>query len=241
MPGPISSGIDQLSYSVSWSLELIKRSTRNPDPQEFARQIESHNECYARFFRFFFETVYLDKYATMGDHDLMTAELLIDTCYYYFFNVWPAYRGRDPYLLQPPYYPPAAKYGKPFLGFPHRRLVAIARRKLKLGIYGNHNAGRRPKIIGFTLGLGTVLTFLKGLRYWLQAEAANAWTYIIRPRPRRDQMPTPMTDPARQEARSSMRAPASGDNPGLESVTVDGKAAQRAHEAGVKSKEGISP
>jgi flavin-dependent dehydrogenase len=227
-----SPGIDQLGYSVSWSLELIKRSLKNPDPADFAQEIEEHNRCYAQFFRYFFETVYLDKYATMGDFNLMTAELLLDTCFYYFWNVWPAYRGKDPLLLQPPYYPPKSKYFRPILGFPHQRLVALARRKLKLGIYGNNNAGRRPQVLGFTLGLGTVLTCLKGIRYWLQAEAANLLSYVFRPRPRRSEMPGPMTDPARSDTPVPASVP---PPPDLDMITIDGKAAQQEAMAAAKS------
>ena len=34
---------------------------------------------------------------------------------------------------------------------PEERLVAIAKRKMALGIYGNHNAGRRPGFVGFSV------------------------------------------------------------------------------------------
>lgn len=236
-----SPGIDQVSYSVSWSLELIKRSQKNPDPAEFAQEIQMHSKCYTQFFRLFFESVYLDKYAIMGDFDLMTADMLIDTCYYYFFNVWPAYRGKDPCLLQPPYYPPNAKYGKPILSFPHRRLVSLARRKLRLGVYGNHNAGRRPKIIGFTLGSGSIATFLKGVGFWLRAELANLAWYLVPPRPRRSEMPGPMNDLFRQDALPGGAGIPAAAEPGLEAVTIDGQAAQRACDAQTAPKELASP
>ncbi|HXX94970.1 MAG TPA: NAD(P)/FAD-dependent oxidoreductase, partial [Planctomycetota bacterium] len=147
-----SPGIDQLSFSVSWTLELIKRSRMNPDPAEFAQLLESHNEGYTRYLKYFFEAIYRDKYHLMGDFDLMTASMLIDTSLYYFFNVIPTYRWSARFLLVPPFYHPGAKRALPFIGLHRRRLVSIARRKMKLGIYGDRNAGRRPKLLGFTLG-----------------------------------------------------------------------------------------
>jgi flavin-dependent dehydrogenase len=207
-----SPGIDQVAYSVSWTLELIERRRKAPSPEEFRREIDRHNESYARFFRFFFEAIYRDKYALMGDFDLMTASLLIDTCLYYYFNVMPAYRGGDPHLLNPPFYKNGAQLFKPLLGFHRRRLVAIAERKRRLGIYGNHNAGRRPKLIGFSLGWGTSLMFLKGLGFWLKAEVENAWATIARPRPLREGMPGPWGMPAPRASTPSL-SPAAPEPP----------------------------
>ena len=70
---------------------------------------------------------------------------------------------------------------------------------MKLGIYGNRNDGRRPKLLGFTLGWTTIGMFLKGLWFWARAEAANAWTYIARPRPMKASMPGPLSSPERPE------------------------------------------
>ncbi len=194
-----SPGIDQLSFSVSWTLELIRRSRMNPDPAEFASLLESHNEGYTRYLQYFFEAIYRDKYAVMGDFDLMTASMLIDTSLYYFFNVIPTYRWSHRFLLVPPFYHRGAKRALPFIGLHRRRLVSIARRKMKLGIYGDRNDGRRPRLLGFTLGWTTVRMFLKGLWFWARAEAMNAWTYIARPRPMKASMPGPISVPCEPE------------------------------------------
>ena len=119
--------------------------------------------------------------------------MLLDTALYYFFNVIPTYTWSHRFMLNPPFYAKGAKRTLPFIGIHRRRLVAIAERKRRLGIYGNHNAGRRPKLLGFTLGATTLMLFLKGLYFWARAEAMNAWTYVARPRPMKAAMPGPLS------------------------------------------------
>jgi hypothetical protein len=197
-----SPGIDALSFSVSWAVELLRRSRANPDPEEFSELLESHNDGYTRYLRYFFEAIYRDKYHLMGDFDLMTASMLLDTGLYYFFNVIPTYRWSHRFLLVPPFYHQGAKRALPFIGLHRSRLVSIAKRKMKLGIYGNRNHGRRPKLLGFTLGWTTIGMFLKGVWYWARAEAANAWTYVARPRPMKASMPGPISIPDRVDGPS---------------------------------------
>ena len=195
-----SPGIDQLAFSVSLTLELLEKRLMNSDPAEFEEMLARHNEGYERYFRYFFEAIYRDKYYLMGDFDTMTASLLIDTGLYYFFNVIPTYRWSHKFMLIPPFYARGARHWFPFIGLHRKRLVSIARRKMKLGIYGNHNAGRRPKLLGFTLGWTTLGMFLKGMFYWARAEAMNAWSYVARPRPMKASMPGPLSLPEMSEA-----------------------------------------
>lgn len=201
-----SPGLDQLSFSVSWTLELIRRRLDGVEPETFARQIAEHNEAYTRYLRFFFESIYRDKYILMGDFDTMTASFLIDTSLYYFFTVWPLYKRGARGLLNPPFYDPYARFAFPLVRFYQRRLIAIARRKARLGIYGRRNTGHRPKLVGFSLGIGAVLMFLKGLRFWLRAELENAWTLVSRPRPRPELMPGPRPAPRSSPPRAQAAA-----------------------------------
>ncbi len=191
-----SPGLDQMSFSVSWTLELVGKSRMDPKPAEFAELLRAHNESYTRYLRSFFESIFRDKYYLMGDYDAMTASFLIDTALYYFFTVWPTYKWKGSRgLLNPPFYPPVSRFVVPLVRFYQRRLISIARRKMKLGIYGNRNAGRRPRLVGFSLGAAVWLMLLKGLRFWLRAEAANAWTYVARPRPMKASLPGPFAAP----------------------------------------------
>jgi hypothetical protein len=67
--------------------------------------------------------------------------------------------------------------------FYNRRLTAIAKRKMALGVYGNHNKGRRPKFVGFSIRSAMWVMLFHGLLRWGKAELANAWAYVKRPKP----------------------------------------------------------
>ena len=97
--------------------------------------------------------------------------------------------------------------------FYNRRLVKIAQRKMALGIYGNHNAGRRPKLVGFSVRTASWVMLFHGLARWAKAELANAWTYVVKPRP--IARPAPAASAAAQEPRSAAagRPPAPASDP----------------------------
>ena len=54
---------------------------------------------------------------------------------------------------------------------------------MALGIYGNHNAGKRPKFVGFSVRSSMWVMLFHGLLRWAKLELANAWTYVAKPRP----------------------------------------------------------
>ena len=87
----------------------------------------------------------------MGDYDTMTTPFLMDTALYYLAAVIPVYRWSSERLGIPPYYQDGSEIAFYPMRFYNRRLVAIAKRKKALGIYGNHNAGRRPGFVGFSV------------------------------------------------------------------------------------------
>jgi flavin-dependent dehydrogenase len=177
-----SPGIDQIAFSVSWTLELIGKSRNKPDPAEFAEEIRIHNERYGQYLRGLFETIYRDKYVLMGDYDCMVTSFLLDTALYYLFVVLPIFRKSGRNFLNPPFYTPHAGVVIKLISLYRKRLVAIARRKMKLGIYGDRNEGRRPRFPGFSLKWGTWSMLLSGVLRYLRAEAENGWTIIARPR-----------------------------------------------------------
>ena len=59
---------------------------------------------------------------------------------------------------------------------------------MALGIYGNHNAGRRPGFVGFSVRSSLFVMIGHGLLRWGKAELANAWSYIVKPRPISDKV-----------------------------------------------------
>jgi hypothetical protein len=147
------------------------------------KEYAEHNRRYDRYFKFFYESIYRDKYYVMGDYDTMTIAFLLDTALYYFAAITPIYRWSHERLGVPPFFEDGAEIGYYPIRFYNRRLVKIAQRKMKLGIYGNHNAGRRPKFVGFSVRSARWVMLFHGLLRWAKAELAHAWTYVVRPRP----------------------------------------------------------
>jgi hypothetical protein len=178
-----SPGLDQMSFSVYTRTQLIEKALSGAPAAEMEKAYAEHNRCYDRFFKYFYESIYLDKYYVMGDYDCMTIAFLLDTALYYFAAIIPIYRWDHTRLGVPPFYQDGAEMGFYPIRFYNRRLTAIARRKMALGIYGNHNAGRRPVFVGFSVRIAAAIMLAHGLVRWLKAELANAWTYVVRPRP----------------------------------------------------------
>lgn len=189
-----SPGLDQMAFSVSWTLEALKMR-RTMEPAKFVEAVELHAKRYDRFFRYFFEAIYQDKYYLMGDYDTMTASFLMDTALYYAVAVLPLYRWTADRILVPPYYQDGAEVGLVPMRFYQRRLIAIAKRKKELGIYGRHNAGRRPGFVGFSVRSAAYVMLAHGVLRWWKAELANLWTYVVKPTPMRAAMPIPAAPP----------------------------------------------
>jgi hypothetical protein len=196
-----SPGLDQMAFSVHTRVELMRRALGGESPEEMTRAYEEHNRNYARYFHYFYESIYRDKYYVMGDYDTMTAAFLLDTALYYAAAVMPIYRWSADRLGLPPFYQDGAEVGFYPIRFYNRRLTTIAKRKMALGIYGNHNAGRRPKFVGFSVRSAMLVMLAHGLLRWWKAEIANAWTYVVKPR--RVEQRTPAASHARQSADSS--------------------------------------
>ena len=177
-----SPGLDQMSFSVHSRVELIKRALGGESSMDMTKAYEDHNRKYDRYFHYFYESIFRDKYYVMGDYDTMTVAFLLDTALYYVAAVIPIYRWSADRLGVPPFYQDGAEMGYYPIRFYNRRLVAIAQRKMKLGIYGNHNAGRRPGLVGFSTRISAFVMLGHGLVRWWKAELANAWTYVRKPR-----------------------------------------------------------
>ncbi|HSB35860.1 MAG TPA: NAD(P)/FAD-dependent oxidoreductase [Thermoanaerobaculia bacterium] len=183
-----SPGLDQMAFSVSWTLELITRRGMTA-PDAFAKELEDHNRRYARYLNFFFGSIYQEKYWLMGDYDTMTTSFLMDTALYYLAAVIPLYRWSADRVLVPPFYQDFSEVAFYPMRFYQRRLISIAKRKLALGIYGNHNAGRRPGLVGFSLRSSVWVMLGHGLVRWAKAEILNALWYVVRPKPMAERMP----------------------------------------------------
>jgi len=180
-----SPGLDQIAFSVYTRVELVVRALSGAPAEEMDKAYAEHNRCYKRYFEYFYDSIYRDKYFVMGDYDLMTAAFLLDTGLYYAAAIMPVYRWEHARLGFPPFFQDGAEVGYYPIRFYNRRLTAIAKRKVALGIYGNHNHGRRPGFVGYSVRSSLFVMIAHGLLRWWKAELANAWTYVARPRPLR--------------------------------------------------------
>jgi flavin-dependent dehydrogenase len=205
-----SPGLDQMAFSVSWTLELL-RLRKMKTAGEFAKELETHNVRYGRFFRYFFGALFQDKYWILGDYDTMTTAFLMDTSLYYLAAVIPVYRWSAQRILVPPFYQDFSEVAFYPMRFYQRRLISIAKRKLALGVYGNHNAGRRPGLVGFSLRSSAWVMLGHGLVRWAKAEFFNALSHLVKPKPMAARMPIqdramPVDAPASDTAGSAARA-----------------------------------
>src|SRR5215471_2561782 len=178
-----SPGLDQMAFSVHTRVDLMARALSGAPSEEMEKAYAEHNRCYGRFFRYFYESIFRDKYYVMGDYDTMTTAFLLDTGLYYAAAIMPVYRWKHDRLGMPPYFQDGAELGYYPIRFYNQRLVSIARRKQALGIYGNHNAGRRPVFGGYSVRSSFLVMIAHGLLRWWKAELANAWTYVVKPKP----------------------------------------------------------
>ncbi len=119
----------------------------------------------------------------------MTTSFLMDTALYYLAAVIPLYRWSAERILVPPFYQDFSEVAFYPMRFYQRRLISIAKRKLLLGIYGNHNAGRRPGLVGFSLRASAWIMLGHGLVRWAKAEILNALSYVVKPKPMAARMP----------------------------------------------------
>jgi flavin-dependent dehydrogenase len=198
-----SPGLDQMSFSVWTRTRLILEDFAGAAAEKMAEAYKLHNRRYDRFFKYFYESIFRDKYYVMGDYDTMTIAFLLDTALYYFAAVMPIYRWSHERLGIPPFFEDGAEVGFYPIRFYNRRLVKIAQRKKALGIYGNHNAGRRPKFVGFSIRAAMWVMLFHGLIRWGKLELANAWTYVVKPKPigKPAAEPAVAPEPQRVEAR----------------------------------------
>ena len=161
-----SPGLDHVGFSVEATVEIIKKQTAG---EAVDKMITEHNETFVRSYHRFFKAVYKDKYYYMGEHDLLSASMLMDTAFYYTFVVTPAYRFFKRFHWMPVLGPKEAKYVYGLMCIYNRRLGAIARARRAAGAEGRRNYGRRTKAF-FNLGFAPTHMALRGIRIWLGAE-----------------------------------------------------------------------
>lgn len=174
-----SPGLDHASFTVEATVEIVREQTMGKD---VAPRIAEHNETFLRSYWRFFRAVYKDKYYYMGEADLLSAAMLIDTAQYYIFVVVPAYRLLKKFHWMPVLGPKPAFISYQLMLLYNRRFKAIAETRRAAGVAGLYNDRRRIKAY-FNLGLAPMQMVLRGLKLWWRAEAGATALRLRRKKP----------------------------------------------------------
>jgi flavin-dependent dehydrogenase len=161
-----SPGLDHAAFTVESTVAIIGAETAGED---VGPRIAEHNAAFARSYRRFFRAVYRDKYFYMGEHDLLSASVLLDTAQYYIFVVIPAYRVYGRFHWEPVLGPKPAFISYHLMQLYNRRFKAIALARRAAGEAGRRNAGRRVSAY-FNLGFWPLRMAARGVKLWLWAE-----------------------------------------------------------------------
>jgi len=163
-----SPGLDFCSYTAHHAHTVIASRLEGKESC-----LESANRRFAYCFRAWFEAIYRDKYYYMGDGELMRASFLLDIGSYHLGPVREVF-GCSSRFSEFPFHGRPGRIVASLLAFFNRRLVFIARKKRRAGTWGDRNADWRFLIGGFLPDASSLRLFLKGVGYWLVAEA-RAW------------------------------------------------------------------
>lgn len=165
-----SPGLDLCAYTTSLVSDLVARSLggeSTADPQDY------YNRQFACTYRYWFETLYKDKYYYVGEADLMSAALLLDVGSYFIGLVRPVYANPEKSFLELPFEGIAGRIFGGLMKFYARRLSALGRNRMAHGTIGAHNAGWRELYDGFVPDIRLHKLLRKGLLRWWKAELLN--------------------------------------------------------------------
>jgi flavin-dependent dehydrogenase len=181
-----SPGLDHASFSVEATVKIITNQ------ENIDARIAEHNETFIRSYWRFFRAVYKDKYYYMGEGDLLSAAMLVDTAQYYIFVVLPAYKFLKRFDWMPVLGPKPAFISYHLMQFYNRRFKAIAEKRRAAGRAGALNDGRRITAY-FNLGFAPLRMVFRGLKLWMKAELG---ALLLRSQPASHASPSPAHPPA---------------------------------------------
>ncbi|HEU0207551.1 MAG TPA: NAD(P)/FAD-dependent oxidoreductase [Candidatus Udaeobacter sp.] len=182
-----SPGLDFCSYTSYYVADLLARSLRGDD---IAERLCYYNQQYPVTYRYWFESLFKDKYYYMGDSDLMSASLLLDVSSYYIGLVQAVYRDPEREFLNLPFSGTGGKAGRNVMSFYNRRLSTLANRRWTTGYYGRRNAGWRELYDGFAPDKRIGKQILRGLLRWWKCEAINLMLMLRPPARPTQQQPS---------------------------------------------------
>jgi len=164
-----SPGLDFCAFTSHAAHTLISRSLAGEETA-----IEEYNERFRFCYESWFEGIYRDKYYYMGDAELMAAAFLLDIANYHLGPVRQVYQDPATQFSFFPFDGVPGKIAARALRFYNGRLVAIARKKIEAGCYGDRNANWRLLVPGFVPEPGMLKLVWRGVGRWLRAELRMA-------------------------------------------------------------------
>ena len=186
-----SPGLDFCSYTSFYVADLLARSLAGEDITE---QLCHYNEQYSVTYRYWFESLYKDKYYYMGDAELMSAALLLDVSAYYLGLVCGVYRDSERGFLNLPFTGFGGRFARNVMTFYGRRLVTLANRRWATGYYGKRNTGWSELYDGFSPDIRIHKQIRRGLLRWWKCELINL-ALMLRGRAAMAAKPAPVTVP----------------------------------------------
>ena len=165
-----SSGLDLCSYTSYIVADFLAQSLKGKD---VTARLDDYNAQYPLMYRYWFESLYKDKYYYMGDAELMSAALLLDVGLYYLGLVIPAYKNPENAFLELPFQGRIGRAVAATVTFYNRRLATLGKRRLLKGYYGKHNSGWRELYDGFSPDRRLLKLMRKGISKYWRAELTN--------------------------------------------------------------------
>lgn len=174
-----SMGLDALAITATSAVALIQQERGGGCIRE---ALTKHQAMLRDSYRNWFEAIYENKYAYMGDFELMRIAFLNDIGLYYFGIVMPPYRRDGAAIADGMFH---SKPSRPFFWFirgVNRRLASIATDRRRRGTFGRKNAGRRMLVPGFAFDVSLAKASWKVLRVLAWLEITEGWrTWFRRP------------------------------------------------------------
>ncbi|MEM9292727.1 MAG: NAD(P)/FAD-dependent oxidoreductase [Acidobacteriota bacterium] len=189
-----SPGLDHASISIYATARLLQRQLDGELPGDaLGEALDQHNDLFLRSYPRWLEALYTDKYELLGDAQLTGASFLMDTALYYLGVVSPVYRDVEalaiPLFGQPVWQATAAyKFMKTYKA----RLVRLAEKRQRLGLYGQRNEEWRDFSGSFGLERESVKPLTQGIKIWAGLEWETFWA-SLRPGSRRPITTEPAT------------------------------------------------
>lgn len=189
-----SPGLDWISFSSNAAAALVDSCLSGRTVDE---RVARHNEHFTLSHDRWFDAVYRDKYYYMGDFELMTLAFRLDLGCYYLGVVGRPFDLGNHTLEVPAFAPRGGHLAGRFMSLYNRRLVAIARSRMRRGTWGRRNTGRYFGFISYELNSRLLPRVVGQIIAWLFLEAREGWRSWISLRPAEE--PAPLAQAAPQK------------------------------------------